>query len=268
MKKKLLGVMAVFFTLALLLGGCGNRSSNEDNSLEEIKKRGEFIVGLDDTFAPMGFRDEKGNIVGLDIDLASEVGKRMGVKVVFKPVDWNGIIGSLNNGDVDVIWNGLSISDKRKEQIGFTKEYIVDGQAIMIQKDSTIKNKKDLAGKIVGIQMGSTSEDAINSEPEVMKTFKDVKRYANYAEALMDLGNGRVEAVVIDEIVGRYYMTKKQGAFKVLEDNFGEQPMGVGVRKTDESFRKEIDKILDEMKKDGTTANISKKWLGEDLIVK
>lgn len=268
MKKKLLRSMVVFFTLILLLGGCSNKNGNEDNSLAEIKKRGKFIVGLDDTFAPMGFRDEKGEIVGLDIDLASEVGKRMGVKVVFKPVDWNGIIGSLNNGDVDVIWNGLSISDKRKEQIGFTKEYIIDGQAIMVQKGSNIKSKKDLDGKVIGIQMGSTSEDAINSEPEVMKTFKEVKRYANYAEALMDLSIGRVEAVVIDEIVGRYYMTKKQGAFDVLEDNFGKQPMGVGVRKTDESFRKEIDKILDEMKTDGTTANISKKWLGEDLIVK
>ena len=268
MKKKFLTILAVFFTLSILLTGCGKEHSKEDNSLEDIKKRGEFIVGLDDTFAPMGFRDEKGEIVGLDIDLAKELGKRMGVKVTFKPVDWNGIIGSLNNGDIDVIWNGLSITDKRKEQIGFTKEYIIDGQVILVQKDSTIKNKKDLAGKVIGIQMGSTSEDAINAEPEVIKTFKEVKRYANYAEALMDLGNGRVEAVVIDEIVGRYYMTKKQGAFKVLEENFGEQPMGVGVRKTDEAFKNEIDKILDEMKKDGTTAELSKKWLGEDIIVK
>ncbi|WP_315117102.1 amino acid ABC transporter substrate-binding protein [uncultured Clostridium sp.] len=268
MKKKLLTILAVFFALSILLMGCDKNHSKEDKSLEEIKKRGEFIVGLDDTFAPMGFRDEKGEIVGLDIDLAKEVATRMGVKVVFKPVDWNGIIGSLNNGDVDVIWNGLSITEKRKEQIAFTKEYIVDGQVIMVNKDSKIKNKKDLTDKVIGIQMGSTSEDAIKTEPEIMKTFKEIKRYANYAEALMDLSIGRVEAVVIDEAVGRYYMTKKQDAFKILDENFGTQPFGVGVRKTDEAFKEEIDRIIDEMKKDGTTERISKKWLGKDLIVK
>ncbi|PRR79567.1 Cystine-binding periplasmic protein precursor [Clostridium liquoris] len=270
MKKKFVLAIISVFILSSVLIGCGNShdTANKDKSLEQIKNKGEFVVGLDDTFAPMGFRDEKGQIVGLDIDLAKEAAKRMGVKVVFKPVEWDGIIMSLNNGDIDVIWNGLSITDKRKEQIGFTKPYINDRQVVMVQNNSTIKDKKDLAGKVVAIQMGSTSEDAIKTQPEVMKSFKELKKYGNYAEALMDLKIGRVDAVVIDEIVGRYYSNKKPGIYKILDDNFGNQPMGVGVRKEDNTFREELDKTLDKMKADGTTAKLSEKWFGKDLFIK
>ncbi|KAJ49126.1 polar amino acid transport system substrate-binding protein [Clostridium tetanomorphum] len=270
MKKRFISILTSVFVVSMVLVGCGNSSNanKKDKSLEEIKNKGEFVVGLDDTFAPMGFRDENGEIVGLDIDLAKELGKRMGVKVIFKPVEWDGVIMSLNNKDIDVIWNGLSITEKRKEQIGFSKPYINDKQVVMVQNNSSIKNKKDLDGKIVAIQMGSTSEDAIKTEPDIMKTFKQIKKYGNYAEALMDLKIGRVDAVVIDEIVGRYYGNKKGGSYKFLQDNFGQQAMGVGVRKADVSFRQELDKILDQMKADGTTAKLSEKWFGKDLFIK
>lgn len=269
MKKKfLLGVAALILSFSMI--GCSSQgnSSKEDKSLEAIKQKGEFVVGLDDTFAPMGFRDEKGEIVGMDIDLAKEVAKRMGVKAVFKPVEWDGIIMSLNNGDIDLIWNGLSITEKRKEQINYSNPYLVDRQAIMVKKDSSIKAKSDLKDKVVALQMGSTSEDAVQKEPELLKSFKELKKYGNYAEALMDLQIGRVEAVVIDEIVGRYYMTKKPGVYTVLDDSLEEQPMGVGFRKADVSFKDEVNKILDEMKADGTAKKISEKWLGKDLIKK
>ncbi len=106
--------------LIFILTGCGNKSK-EDTSLKNIKDKGEFVVGLDDSFPPMGFKNNKGEIVGFDIDLAKEVAKKMGVKVVFKPVQWDGVVLSLNNKDIDVIWNGLTITEKRKEQNKFLK---------------------------------------------------------------------------------------------------------------------------------------------------
>ncbi len=270
MKKRfLLGAAALILSFSMI--GCSSSqgsSSKEDKSLEAIKQKGEFVVGLDDTFAPMGFRDEKGEIVGLDIDLAKEVAKRMGVKAVFKPVEWDGIIMSLNNEDIDLIWNGLSITEKRKEQINYSSPYMLDGQAIIVKGNSSIKSKKDLKGKIVALQMGSTSEDAVQKEPEVLNSFKELKKYGNYAEALMDLQIGRVDAVVIDEMVGRYYMTKKPGVYTVLDEGFEAQEMGIGFRKSDISFKNEVNKILDEMKADGTAKKISEKWLGKDLIEK
>ena len=115
-KYKLL-VMTILSTV--IFTACGN-TPTADNSLNDIKNKKELIVGLDDNFPPMGFRGKSGEIVGFDIDMAKEVGKRLGVKVTFKPVEWDGIILSLNNKDIDVIWNGLTITDKRKEQIAFS----------------------------------------------------------------------------------------------------------------------------------------------------
>lgn len=270
MKKKfLLGIAALVLSFSMI--GCSasqESTTKKDKSLETIKQKGEFVIGLDDTFAPMGFRDEKGQIVGMDIDLAKEVAKRMGVKAVFKPVEWDGIIMSLNNGDIDLIWNGLSVTEKRKEQINYSSSYMIDRQVIMVKENSNVKAKQDLKGKTVALQMGSTSEDAVQKEPEVLKSFKELKKYANYAEALMDLQIGRVDAVVIDEIVGRYYMTKKPGVYSVLGESFEAQEMGIGFRKSDISFKDEVNKVLDEMKADGTAKKISEKWFGKDLIKK
>lgn len=258
-------IFGIIMVGVLLLSGCTSKEK-KDSSLSDIKKKGEIVIGLDDSFPPMGFRNESGEIVGVDIELAKEAAKRMGVKAVFKPVDWDGVILSLKNKDIDVIWNGLTITEDRKKQIGFTKAYMKNRQVIAVSEKSSISDKKALAGKIVGIQMGSSSEEALNSDANVVKSLKEVKKYSNNTEALMDLSAGRVDAVVLDEIVARYYLTKKPGTYKVLEDNFGEESYGVGLRQEDKSFLIELDKALDDMKKDGTSDKISKKWFNESII--
>ncbi len=120
MKKKNILFSILIMGLIFMLTGCGNKSK-EDTSLKDIKDKGEFVVGLDDSFPPMGFKNDKGEIVGFDIDLAKEVAKKMGVKVVFKPVQWDGVVLSLNNKDIDVIWNGLTITEKKKRTNKFFK---------------------------------------------------------------------------------------------------------------------------------------------------
>lgn len=245
-----------------------NQKPAEAPALNGIKEKGKFVVGLDDSFPPMGFRDEKGEIVGFDIDLAKEAAKRLGVAVEFKPVDWDGVILSLKNKDIDVIWNGLTITESRKEQIAFSKVYIENNQIIVVNGGSSIKSKADLAGKVVGLQMGSSSEEALNSDEKTAKSLKDVKKYSNNTEALLDLKNGRVDAVVVDEIVGRYYIAKKPGEYAVLSENFGKEAYGVGIRKEDSEFREALDKVLDEMKADGTADEISRKWFGEAIVTK
>ncbi|OAA91800.1 amino acid ABC transporter substrate-binding protein [Clostridium ljungdahlii] len=268
MKKKLGILTLVIFLLGIILTGCGQGQKSSDKSWDDIKSKGQFVVGLDDSFPPMGFRDEKGQIVGFDIDMAKAAAQKMGVKVVFKPVEWDGIILSLNNKDIDVIWNGLTITDKRKKQIGFSKVYLQNKQIIVVKSDSNIKNKKDLSGKTVGLQMGSSSETALNSDAATAKSLKNIRKYSNNTEALLDLNQGRIDAVVVDEVVGRYYLQKKPGLYKILEDNFGKEDYGVGIRKTDESFKNKLDEALDSMKKDGTANKISQKWFGKDIIAK
>jgi len=271
MKNKSLILLCLFAFLATaLLAGCGtSQTTTQDDSLNKIKEKGKFVVGLDDSFPPMGFKDEKGQIIGFDIDLAKEAAKRMGVQVEFKPVDWDGVLLTLNNGEIDMIWNGLTITPERQKQISFSKPYLTDRQIIVVKKgNDAIKIKKDLAGKVVGLQLGSSSESALNADTETTKSLKSVKKYEKNTEALTDLKIGRVDAVVVDEVVGRYYIAKQANEFMVLQDNFGEESFGVGIRQADKALLAELDKTLDAMKADGTAAKISQKWFGEDIITK
>ncbi|QZY56205.1 amino acid ABC transporter substrate-binding protein [Crassaminicella profunda] len=283
MKKKIMFLFIAVMMMSMVLSGCGAKetskadsesaqetkvSEEKDGSLEEIKEKGELVLGLDDSFPPMGFRDEKGEIVGFDIDLAKEVAKRMGVELKTQPIDWDGKVLSLNNKDIDVIWNGLTVTEERKKQIGFSQYYIENRQVIVVQADSDIETKKDLTEKIVAVQLGSSGEDALNADVDTVNSTKEVVKFSNFPEALLDLQAGRVDAVVIDEIVGRYYMSKRPGTYKVAKEDFGKEGYAIGFRKGDTAFMNEVDQILDEMKKDGAAAEISKKWFGEDIVAK
>lgn len=258
-----------FMILALIFAmGCGSDNAR-DNSMKKIKEKGYFIVGLDDQFPPMGFRGQDSNeIVGFDIDLAKEAAKRLGVRVEFKPVAWDGIILSLDRGDIDVVWNGLTITEERQQKILFSKPYLNNRQIIMVRNDSAVKTLADLKGKVVGLQRGSSSEKALASNQSFSKSVKEVKKFETNTLALMDLESKRVDAVVIDEIVGRWSMAAKPGIYKVLDEDLGKELYGVGIRKTDVTFKEELDKVLDQIKNDKAGEDISKKWFGTNILLK
>ncbi len=264
MKRNLLKVIGLVLIMALVMS---LSVLAEDDSLARIKEEGKFVVGLDDTFAPMGFRDEDGNLVGFDIDLAKVAAERMGVEVEFKPVEWDGVILSLRSGMIDLIWNGMTITEERAAKINFTDPYMNNRQVIAVNKNSDIQTFSDLAGKIVGLQMGSSSFNALNDNEELLNSLKEVKQYATNAEALMDLQIGRIDAVVVDEMHGRYYyISKLPGVYRVLEEDLGWELYGVGVRKEDVSFLNELNRVMNEMKEDGTAEEISIKWFGENVV--
>ncbi len=262
----LLAVSMILTASALFAGGNKEKGAN-DTSIEDIKAKGHFVLGLDDSFPPMGFRDEAGNIVGFDIDLAKEAAKRIGVELKIQPVEWSGVILSLNKGDIDCIWNGMTIKPERAEKIDFSKPYLANTQAVAVLADSDITEKKDLEGKSIGVQLGSPSEDVIAADETVGGKTGEIRKYGKYPEALLDLSAGRIDAVVGDAILLRYYLAKKPGKYKVISDNFGAEEYGIGFRKSDDSFRQAIDNALDEMRKDGTAAEISNKWFGDNIVL-
>lgn len=225
-----------------------------------------IVIGLDDNFPPMGFRDEKGQLVGFDIDMAREAATRLGVEVEFKPIDWNAKEAELNGQRVDALWNGLTITDERRKNIGFTAPYMENHQIIVVQGDSAIKTKADLAGKLVGVQDGSSAIDAINRDAATASSFKELKKYGDNVTALMDLATGRVEAVVLDEVVGRYYTAKRPGEYAVLDEHFGTEDYGVGVRQADTELLARLDKALADMKADGSGARIAEQWFGKNIL--
>lgn len=277
LKKKLVWLVLVCFSLGMLLTGCGGSQSADDpaknptpvadDSWNKIKEKGYFIVGLDDTFPPMGFREEGTNeIIGFDIDMAKEAAKRMGVEAKFQSVIWDTITEEINGGKIDLIWNGLTITPERQEKLAFTKPYLEDKQIIVVQPNSAVKTKKDLAGKKVGLQAGSSAYKAVEKDEATFKSIGEIVEFAGNDEALLDLKAGRLDAVVVDEVVGRYYLSKKPGDYSVIADHFGLEEFGVGLRKNDKAFLDELQKALDAMKADGKAAEISEKWFGENIV--
>ena len=276
MKSKLITISKTFkiilsisiAAIILMSIGCSEKSSGEDNSLQKVKDAGKLVLGLDDTFAPMGFRDDSGEIVGFDIDLAKEVASRMGVELEIKPIDWSSSILSLNKGDIDVLWNGVTINESRKEQINFSKPYLNNRLIIVKPKDrNDINSKEDLAGKVLGVQVGSNDE-ALQSD-SISKKAKEIRKYDVNVNAFLDLMAKRIDAVIIDEVAAQYYISEEKVDFVVVENSpLTEEFYGIGFRKTDSQLLSEVDKILDEMKADGKAAEISQKWFAKDIVLK
>lgn len=265
MRLRAFGLSAVA-ALGLALVACGKQGDAGAGASSNAAAATKIVVGLDDNFPPMGFRNEQNKLTGFDIEMAREAAKRLGLDVEFKPIDWNAKEAELNGKRVDVLWNGLTITEQRKQNIAFSKPYLENRQIIVVAGGSPIKAKTDLAGKVVGVQEGSTAVEAVERDAATAKTFKELKKFGDNVTALLDLKTGRLDALVVDEVVGRYYTSRKPGEYAVLEDNFGTEEYGVGVRKDDAALLTKIQGAMDQMKQDGTAARISTQWFGKDIV--
>ncbi len=256
---------AALVLLGALLAGCSKTETPAPAAATPAAVT-KIVVGLDDNFPPMGFRDEKNELVGFDIDMAREAAKRMGVEAEFKPIDWSAKEAELLGKRVDALWNGLTILEERKEKILFSDPYMVNKQIIIVKAGSPIKSKADMVGKVVGAQEGSSAVTALTKDKELSDKFKETKLFGDNIAAMMDLEAGRLDVVVVDEVVGRYYVNKKPDNYVVLAEDFGTEDYGVGFRKDDEATRNKVNDVLTEMKKDGKAAEIAQKWFGADVI--
>jgi len=265
--KKWISLAAVALAAGMLLLGCDSKKEEKAAAVAPPPPppASKIVIGLDDNFPPMGFRDEQNQITGFDVDLAKEAAKHLGVQVEFKPIDWSAKEAELNGKRVDALWNGLTITKERKANIAFTTPYLKNRQIIVVTTTSPVKGKADLAGKVVGVQDGSTAVEAVEKDPS-SKTFKELKKFGDNVTALMDLTAGRLDAVVVDEVVGRYYVAKKATEYVVLGEDFGDEEYGVGVRKDDTELLGKLQSAMDAMRADGSAAKISEKWFGKDII--
>jgi polar amino acid transport system substrate-binding protein len=277
MRKTVLILTILCLAVALFAAGCTPatpQASEEpeetqaaDTSWEDIKAKGYFILGLDDAFPPMGYRDEETNeIVGFDIDLAKEAAKRMGIEVKLQPVVWETVTQELNKGTIDVIWNGCTITEERLEVIDFTKPYMNNKQIVAVKKDSPYQTFEDLAGKKMAIQEGSSAKKALDANKEFKDSLKEVVPFGDNTKAFLDLDSDRVDCVAVDIVVFNYYIAKGTDKYRMLDTALGDEQYGIGVRKDDDAFQAELQKALDEIYADGTAAEISKEWFGNDIV--
>lgn len=277
MKKILTAILMV--SMVLTCAGCGNNTnavsskSNSNSSITsesnatETNTSGKLIIGLDDSFPPMGFRDENNEIVGFDIDLAKEVAKRLNLEPVPTPIDWSTKELELNSGKVDVLWNGVTITEARQEAMLMSSPYIKNAQVVVVKKDSEIKSIKDLSGKKIAYQDGSSAVDAY-AQCEAFGTEKEIITSPENITLLEDLKLGRIDAVVIDKVVSEFYITKNTDCGLVLlEEELCDESYGFAIKKGNTELAEKIYKVLEEMVEDGTAEEISNKWFGENRVI-
>ena len=189
MKKFVSKISMVFVALLLLL------SVSKPSFAQEINKDEGVVIGFDDTFAPFGFKNEAGENVGFDIDLANEILGRLDIEYSFQPIDWSMKETELNTGNIDMIWNGYSVTPQREEVVLFSDPYIQNRQVIIVKVDSDIQSKEDFAGRLIATQEQSASLEAIMNEADFAEALDGGQpvTYPTFVEVFSDLDNGRVE---------------------------------------------------------------------------
>jgi polar amino acid transport system substrate-binding protein len=265
--KKIVSLLMIAIMVVSMVA-CKKNDSDEDKSLQYIKDNGKLILGLDDAFAPMGFRDENNNIVGFDIDLAQAVCDKLGVELVLQPVEWETKENELNTKNIDCIWNGLSLTPARIESMTMSEPYLTNDISLVVTSDSDIKSLEDMTGKKLALQSSSSAEDALNSEDN--KSFKEslseVIPFSDYEVALLDLESGNSDAVLLDTVVADYKITAGKDLVKI-EGSLLPDQYAIGFRKGDEALCDAVEAALKELKAEGTVAEISTKWFGADITI-
>lgn len=273
MKKLLvfLLVIAMLFSMAACSSSepaaSAEPAAAEDTSWEDIKEKGYFLVNRNDAYLPMTFRDESNENVGFDVDLANAVGDYLGIEARVFLSDWDSKLIVLNGYEADVIWCGFSVTEERKTQVLFTDPYISNTQYIVVLKDSPIKSKADLEGKTLGWQLGSSCEAAIQADP-IYEKLAGERTYVNMTEPLMDMTNGRIDAVVVDSVYFGYWSTEEGVAdqYRILDEDFGVEYMAVGTRLEDYAWRDKLNEALMAVINSEEGVAISEKWFGRNVF--
>lgn len=275
MKKRLALVMALTVTAATLLAGCGGSSDgssdegsdSQDTSTAEFAEKAEgdkFTVGFDQDFPPMGFVGEDGEYTGFDLELAQAVCDKMGWEFVPEPIAWDAKDAMLESGAIDCIWNGFTING-REDEYTWSDPYLDNSQVFVVRADSGIESAEDLAGKTVDVQTDSSAQAALEDNQELSSTFGNLQVIADYNTGFMELESGVVDAVAMDIVVASYQIESRDADFVILDDVISTEEYGVGFAKGNEAVRDQVQTALEELAADGTMAEISTKWFGEDI---
>lgn len=238
------------------------------NSKAEDNEKKTFTIGMDDSFPPMGFRNENNELVGVDIDIAEAVCERLGWKLKVQPISWAAKEQELDSGNIDCIWNGFGYTKEREEQMTLTNAYLKGGMIFAVNPDTEYQTQDDLKGKKIGIQTGSSGQKDLENS-EFGKSTQEIISYGDYLTALMDLEIGRIDAVYISRITGNYLMKSKNKKYRMI-DSVGintSKGMVIAFKKGNTEQKEVVQNVLKELKAEGRLQQISEKWFGEDLIL-
>ena len=260
--------------LTLFLTACTQKASDpKQDNWDKYQEQGSITIGFDNTFVPMGFEEKNGQYTGFDIDLTQVVSEKLGFKVQFQPIDWDMKETELQNGTIDAIWNGYSATDERREKVAFSIPYMENQQVLVAKKSQQIRSVEDMKDKTLGVQAGSSGYLDFEAQPDLLKNrVKDQKanQYQSFNEALIDLKNDRIDALLIDRVYANYYLQSEGilNDYNVFSAGFESESFAVGVRPADKRLLQALNQAFVELHKEGKFQEISQKWFGEDEATK
>ena len=239
-KSRWMVVLFLLSSMTISMIGCG--SSTTVDTMKKIKKKGEIVWGTNAAFPPFEMR--KGDeVIGADAEIAAKIADKLGVKLKVEDMDFEGLINALNAKKVDFVAAGLTVRPDREEQVLFTDKYFKAVQKIIVREgDTEIKGAKDLKGKAIGVQKGTTG--AIVAEEDYTK---NVVRFDNGPEAAIDLKNGRLDAVLIDNLPAQMIAGQNPGLAVLDEKAADDEEYAMAVRKSDKDLQKVINEVLSEL---------------------
>ncbi|RDV84663.1 basic amino acid ABC transporter substrate-binding protein [Ammonifex thiophilus] len=250
--------MGLVLVTAILFSGCGAPGSKTAAESQKSK----YVVATEASFAPFEFRDDKtGQITGFDIDLMKALAATQGFDVEFKDMGFDGIIAAVKTGSVDMAISAISIDEERKKQVNFSLPYYQSGLRVAVRADNQdIKTLKDLEGKKIAAQLGTTGAKFAKSIPGAK-----VVEFNTANDAFMELINGGVDAFINDYPVTAYFIKQGHPEVKVVKDIcINSEFYGIAVPKNRPELLQQINEGLKKLKENGQYAEIYRRWFGED----
>jgi polar amino acid transport system substrate-binding protein len=242
-----LAAIAMFFS----------QTSVAESTLQTVKTRGTMIAGVRFDAPPYGSVDANGKNVGIDVDIASEIARRLGVKLQLVQVTAQSRIPTLNSGKIDLLIADLTHTREREKAIDFTETYIEDGVSVMVHKNSGITKPSDLNGKSVSFVQGSTADAALKKAAPQAK----ITVYQEYPQAYLAFQQGLTDSFLSDALILGTYAKSDPANLVVLSSYLTPEPIAIGVRKNDSEWRTTLDEMIQDMSADGTWSKIVEKYV-------
>lgn len=260
MKKAAAVVLAALMALSAV--GCGSSSSNSSGDVATIKKNGKLVVGITD-FAPMDYKDKKGNWIGFDADLGKQVAKDLGVKIEFTEIDWDNKLLELKNKSVDAVWNGMTLTNEVKNSMSCTNPYLQNAQTVVLPKDkiSQYKTVDDLKGLSLAVEAGSAGE-------QVAKDNKlDYTERSSQADTLLEVKAGTADGAIIDLLMAGAMIGDGTDYSDLAHTmQLSKEEYVVGCRKGSD-LTDYLNKEFAKFEKDGTLQKIARQYGVQDALI-
>ena len=252
--------IGIVMTTWVLFGSASNAIA--DNSWNKVAEQGKMIIGLCAQYPPFESKNEKtGVLEGFDVDMGKALAEKLGVRADFVDAEWQGLLGGLQKGDFHILITCMSKSETRGENVNFSNVYYKLPDVIVVRKDDTsIRDRSDLKGKTIGVQLGTGSEQLAD---QMKDTFREIKRYNYNPEAFTDLKVKRIDAI----IVGYAYAVnqiKADPSFKIIGEPLAEAEIVMVMPKGAEALTDKINQALEAVREDGTYQQIYDRWLAVD----